>query len=320
MKLVILSALLISCLASTSVLSAQDSLLQSEIQKLVNSLIDDSSVSSEQKIKRYKALLQQENNKSDINNLLVLILNEVIVREMGKIGDYAKIKAIFETSEFLKDINKDKENIHFYVDFLAATANAYLKLQEYAGAKKVIVELETYLSLYDLTDMVKARVLVLAGQLHIMTGEYKEGLAKFRLTIEVVEKSTSFSDLNKLKRLSSALGNISNTYHILGDYKNAIKYNNRAIENSGNSLDPKHMVVYKHNIASSYLELLEWDKALNTATLASQQAKEIDRNIYFAQSNEVIARALHGLGKCAEAIEMTRTSIDTYKKTITPKR
>jgi hypothetical protein len=80
------------------------------------------------------------------------------------------------------------------------------------------------------------------------------------------------------------------------------------------------MVVYKHNIASSYLELLEWDKALNTATLASQQAKEIDRNIYFAQSNEVIARAQHGLGKSAEAIEMTRTSIDTYKKTITPKR
>ncbi|MFT6087635.1 MAG: diguanylate cyclase (GGDEF)-like protein [Glaciecola sp.] len=74
------------------------------------------------------------------------------------------------------------------------------------------------------------------------------------------------------------------------------------------------MVVYKHNIASSYLELLEWDKALNTATLASQQAKEIDRNIYFAQSNEVIARAQHGLGKSAEAIEMIRTSIDTYKK------
>jgi diguanylate cyclase (GGDEF)-like protein len=73
-------------------------------------------------------------------------------------------------------------------------------------------------------------------------------------------------------------------------------------------------VGYKHNIASSHLELLEWQEALNIAALASQQAKEIERYILFAQSNEIIARAKQGLGKSAEAIELIRTSIDTYKK------
>ena len=63
MKLVLLSALLISCLASTSVLSAQDSLLQSEIQKLVNSLKESTNFSSEQKIEKYKVLLQKRKYK-----------------------------------------------------------------------------------------------------------------------------------------------------------------------------------------------------------------------------------------------------------------
>jgi diguanylate cyclase (GGDEF)-like protein len=314
MKLVLLSALLISCLASTSVLSAQDSLLQSEIQKLVNSLKESTNFSSEQKIEKYKVLLQKENTKSDLNNLPILILKEAIVTEMFQLGRYGEIINLFETSGFLRNINKTNENAHFYVNLLTATADAYLNLQEYDSAKNVIAELEAYLSMYEVTEETKAAVLMTVGQFHVMTGEYKDGLAKLRLTMEVVEKSSGFSEESKLKKISAALSYISNTYFILGDYKNAIKYNKRIIETAGNSLAPKHMVVYKHNIASSYLELLEWDKALNTATLASQQAKEIDRNIYFAQSNEVIARAQHGLGKSAEAIEMIRTSIDTYKK------
>jgi diguanylate cyclase (GGDEF)-like protein len=314
MKLVLLSALLISCLASSSVLSAQESLLQSETQKLVNSLREDISLSSEQKIEKYKVFLQKENTKSDLNNLTILILNEAIVTEMGKIGDYAEVKALFETSGFLKDINKTNENVHFYVNFLRTTADAYLKLQEYDSAKKVIAELQYYLSLYEVTDETEAHVLMLIGQFHVMKGEYKEGLEKFKLTMQLVGESSSFSNINKLKKISSALSYIGNTYHMLGDYKNAIKYYESAIDKASNSLDAIYILVYKHNIASSHIELLEWQEALDTATFASQQAKETNRTIYFAKSNEVIARAQHGLGKSVEAIKMIRTSIDTYKK------
>jgi diguanylate cyclase (GGDEF)-like protein len=314
MKLVLFWALLISCLAFPSVLSAQNRLLQFETQKLVNSVKETDSLSSEHKITKYKALLSEENKKSNLNNLLILILSEAITTEMGQIGAYAEITALFETSVFLNDINIDNENIHFYVDFLESTANAYLKLQEYDSAKKVITELQSYIFLYKATDETKTKVLMLVGQFHVMTGEYKEGLAKFRLTMQLVKESSVFSDVKKLKKISDALSYIGNTYYILGDYKNAIKYNERAIESASNTSDPIYMVVYKHNIASSHLELSEWQEALNMATLASQQAKETNRNIYFAKSNEVIARAQHGLGKSVQAIKTIHTSIDTYKK------
>ena len=314
MKLGFFGALLISFLALPPVLSAQDGLLQPETQKLVNSLKESTDLSSEQKIKKYKSLLLQENKKGSVNTLLILILNDAIVSEMLQIGLYAEMKQIFETSGFLKDINKTNENVNFYINFLRATADAYLNLQEYDSAKKVIAELESYLFLYKVTDQTKAKVLLLTGQFDVMTGEYKGGLAKLRLTMEVVEKSQTFSNVNKLREISAALSYIGNTYYILGDFENAIKYNQRAIENAGNSLAPKHLAVYQHNIASSHLELLDWQEALNTATLASQQAKETNRNIYFAKSNEVIARAQHGLGKNVEAIKIIQTSIDTYKK------
>jgi tetratricopeptide (TPR) repeat protein len=238
MKLVLLSALLISCLASSSVLSAPDSLLQSETQKLVNSLKESTNFSPEQKIKKYKALLQKENTKSDLNNLTILILNEAIVTEMGRVGNHVEVTTIFKKYNFLDDINKNNQNTHFYVDFLAAVANSYLNLQEYDNAKKVLEELHTYLYLSDISDITKARVFMLIGQLHVMTGEYKDGLAQFRLTMEVVEKSIIFSGLSKLERVSAALSGIGNTYFILGDYKNAIKYNERAIENANDLLGP----------------------------------------------------------------------------------
>lgn len=313
MKIVFFGALLISCLALPTVLSAQDSLLQSETQKLVNSLQESTNFSSEQKIIKYKALLLQENKKSNLNSLPILILNEAIVTEMFQIGLYGEITNLFESSDFLKNINKTNESIQFYVNLLTATADAYLNLQEYDSAKNVIAELEAYLSIYDVTEETEADVLMTVGQFHVMTGDYKDGLAKLRLTMEIVEKSSGFSKENKLKKISAALSYIRNTYFILGDYKNAIKYNERIIETAGNSLAPKQMVVFQHNIASAYLELEEWQKALNMAALASQQAKEIDRNIYFAKSNEIIARAQHGLGKSAEAIEIIQTSIKTYR-------
>jgi diguanylate cyclase (GGDEF)-like protein len=313
MKLAFFGALLITCLALPTVLSAQDNLLHSETQKLVDSLKESTTFSSEQKITKYKTLLLQENKESNLNSLSILILNGAIVSEMFQIGRYGEITSLFESTDFLKNINITNENIQFYVNLLTATADAYLNLQEYDSAKNVIAELEAYLSIYDVTEETEADVLMTVGQFHVMTGDYKNGLAKLRLTMEIVEKISGFSKENKLKKISAALSYISNTYFILGDYKNAIKYNERVMETAGNSLAPKQMVVFQHNIASAYLELEEWQKALNMAILASQQAKKIDRNIYFAKSNEIIARAQHGLGKSAEAIEIIQTSIKTYR-------
>jgi len=314
MKLVFFTALLISCFIFSPTLSAQLSSSQSETQQLVNSLRNDAGLSSETKITAYEVLLEKEKLKKSVNNAAVLILNEALVAEMTQIGSYVEIKTIFETAEFLNDLNKKNENINIYVKLLSTTVNAYLMLQEYDNAKNLIAEFETYLSSYDITDLNKGNVFLDAGQLYISTGEYKDGLNMLRLAMQTFEKSGSLSEINKRKKISFVLSYIGNTYYTLGDFKNAIKYHEKGNDKAGNLSSPANIVVYNHNIASSQLELSEWEQALNTATLASQQAQNIESAVFVAFSNEIIARAKHGLGQSAEAIETIQASIATYKQ------
>jgi diguanylate cyclase (GGDEF)-like protein len=314
MKLVLFTTLLINCLALSPSFSAQDGLSQSETRQLVKSLKDETSLSSKKIITELKELLQRESTKSDLNSPLILVLNEAILTKMRHVESHAEIKTIFEKFGSLAKINITNENINLYASMLVTGANAHLNLQEYDDAKNVIVELQSYLSLYELTGLNEAQIFMLAGQLHIVSGEYEVGLAKLRLGMEVIQRNPSFDEVDKRKRLSEALSYIGNTYYTLGDYKNAIKYNYLAIDKGGDFLYSSHLAAYTHNIASSHLELLEWDQALNTATLASQKAKETNRFMYLALSNEVIAPAQHGLGKSVEAIEIIHTSIQTYKE------
>jgi diguanylate cyclase (GGDEF)-like protein len=314
MKPVLFTILLISGLAMSPSLSAQDSLSSSETRQLVSSLRGNTSLSSSQIIIKLKKILQQENTKSDVNLQLTLVLNEAIAFRMVHIGNYAEVKKLFEESPSLTNVKETDENINIYISFLVITANAYLSLQEYDDAKSVIAKLQSYLPLYEMSDFNRYTLLMAAGQFSIVTGAYKAGLDKIRLAMGVIEKSSSLSQVYKLRSISGALSYIGNTYYSLGDYKNAIKYNAIALDKGGDFLPPEQFAVLKHNIASSHLELFDWDLALSAAKLASQKAKENDRSVYFALSNEVIARAQHALGRSAEAIEILRTSIQTYKE------
>lgn len=314
MKRMLLTTLLIGCLILPLAISAQISSSQSTANQLVNSIRDDTSLSSEQKITQFNKLLQTENAKIDLNSTTILILKQATLREMLKLGAYVEIKTLFETPNFLKGFNKTNKNINTYVRLLRSAVNAYLMLQEYDNAKNLIAELRPYFTLYDVTDVNKAHVFMGAGQLSVRTGEYKDGVSMLLLAMQTFGKSSSLSEENKRKKISITLSYVGHTYFTLGDYKNAIKYYERSIDKAADLLEPLDITIYNHNIALSQLELFEWEQALNTATLASQQAKDVGSDVFVAFANEIVSRAKHGLGKSMEAIKIIDGSIGTYKK------
>jgi diguanylate cyclase (GGDEF)-like protein len=314
MKRVLLTTLLIGCLLSPLALSAQISSSQSKASQSVNLIRDDTSLSSANKIIAYEALLNKEKIKEDLNDIAILVFNEALLVELLKVGRYVKITTLFKTFIPLENINKTNKTIDSYLPLLRSVANAYLNLEEFDRAKVLLTEMQSYLSLYDITYVNKAYFFLAAAQLSIRTEDYKEGLIMLGQAMKAFEESESLSDINRSKRISTVLSYIGNTYYTLGDYKNAIKYYERGHDKADNLLSPTNMLIYNNNIASSQLALSQWEQALKSATVASQQAKAIDNHVYFASSNETAARANHGLGKSAEAIEIIHKSIYTYKE------
>ena len=314
MKLLALIALSIGFLCIPSSLLAQVNSAQSETRQSVKSIQDSVLLSREQKLNALNALLQQENTKSDLNSDSILILKTNIARLMKSLGQLDEIRALFETSDFLKDLNKTNDNINEYFDFLTLTANAYMRTGEYNNAKKLIAELQSYLPSYEITDKHQVVLFLAAASLHVRKREYIEGVAILQRAIEIIENSSSFSEKNKLQRASIALSYIGNIYYALGAYNNAIKYYERAIDKLDRFPSLDNIVAYNHNIASAKLELSEWEKAFEIATLASQQAQDHKKEGFFAYATEIIARAQHGLGNSAEAIKKMHTAIDIYRK------
>ncbi|WP_026843656.1 tetratricopeptide repeat-containing diguanylate cyclase [Brumicola pallidula] len=314
MKRVLFTTLLVSCLISPLVFSVQISSSQSKANQLVDLIKDDTSLSSANKITAYEALLNKEKIKEDLNDIATLVFNEALLVEMLKVGSYVEITTLFKTFIPLENVNKTNENINIYVRLLRSAINAYLMLQKYDNAKKLIAELQPYFSLYDVTDVNKAHVFMGAGQLNVRTGKYKDGVSMLLLAMQTFGKSSSLSEENKRKKISTTLSYVGHTYFTLGDYKNAIKYYEKSIDKAGDLLEPLDITIYNHNIALSQLELFEWEQALNTATLASQQAKDVGSDVFVAFANEIISRAKHGLGKSTEAIKIIDGSIGTYKK------
>lgn len=304
----------IGLLLMPTLLLAQTNSLQAETRQLLNLVRDNTNLSHAQKIVEYEALLEKENNKSPLNNAEILLLNYLIVNEMKQQGDYAKIKALFETLNFLNDINKSKENINSYVRLLTISANAYLMLHEYDHASKLIAETEPLISSEYIKEDTKFSFFMTAGQFNVMIKKYKDGIRMLRLALKAVEDNPNLNEIEKPIKLSSVFSHIGNTYYELHDYENAVKYYERVKKQIANSPPSTKTLVLNHNMASSKLELSQWEEALNTATLAAEQAQSIKSDVFFASSNEIIARSQHGLGRSAEAIESIRASINIYKE------
>lgn len=300
MKLLIFITLLISILAFSPRLSAQATTSQNEVNQRVTSLQKSAGLSTIQKKVVLQKLLQNETQSTqrDLNIPITLILNDALLAEMRSSSE---IIILFESFELLNDANKTNENINDYVNVLLLASSAYLKLQDYDNAEKLITEVESYLPLFTLENSKKGRFYMAAGQLAVRRGKYKDGLTMLKLAVQVFEQNTHPAKTDKRGNISLVYNYIGATYASLGDHKNAIKY----YEKMKNP--------FRNNIAEAQLELLNWEQALKNGLLAEQQAQNIEWDEGIASANQIMARANHGLGKTAEAIEFMQVVIDTYK-------
>lgn len=132
--------------------------------------------------------------------------------------------------------------------------------------------------------------------------------------MDYYEESESLSVLNKRKKITVALIYIGNTYYTMADYENAIKFYEKGLSKVGDDADPIDIVAANHNIALCKLNLGEYHEVIDVASFAAQKALAIESDMFYAFSNELIARAKYGLGEVIQAIDTIQVSTAIYKE------
>jgi diguanylate cyclase (GGDEF)-like protein len=295
--------LFVASLLVSSLITAKESTPDYLPCQSTNATIDESNLSYEQKLSKYTALLDTHMKKVDKDTNAILCDYQQIFQLYRSTERDHEIKKLYEVSNFLQTYDATDENANNYVSTILRVVRAYLKLKEIENASSLINDIQSYFSLSTISDLNKYSFYMATGQAQITEGKYKDGMTSHRHALKLIQNSIDISDSDRSKRLVHVNAGIGNAYWELGDYKNAIKHYE------------KHDTVYNlHNIALAQLELSEWGQALMSATAASKMAQQQGSNLYWANSNVLIARAKHQLGQTAEAIEIIKEPISILKK------
>jgi len=262
--------------------------------------VDESNLSIEEKLAKYTALLDTHIMKTDLDTDGILCVYQQIFLLYASTRRDHEIKKLYEASGFLQTFVVTNENINIYAPPILRVLKTYLILKEFDNASNLISKIDSYFSLKNMNTLNKYAFHMATGQVHIMKGKYKDGMTSFRLALKLIQNSIDISDGDRLEKIARVNQYIGNTYWELGDYKNAIKQYKK-------SDTPDNL----HNIALSQFELSEWERALISATAASKKAQQQGKNVYWAYSNVIIARAKHKLGQTAEAIQIIQKPIST---------
>jgi len=264
---------------------------------------DESNLSNEEKLSKYTALLDTHMMKAHLDTDGILCIYQQIFQLYRSTERFHEIKKLYEASNFLQTFVATDENVNNYAPTILYVVNTYLKLKQIDNATRLINDIQSYFSLSNISDLDMYSFHMATGQAQVIAGKFKDGINSHILALKLIQGSTSISDDDRSKKLVQVNSGIGNTYWELGDYKNAIKHYE------------KHDTVYNlHNIAEAQLELSQWEQALISATAASKMAQQQGSNIFWANSNVLIARAKHQLGQTDEAIETIKESISILKK------
>jgi diguanylate cyclase (GGDEF)-like protein len=265
--------------------------------------IDELNLSDEQKLSKYTALLDTQMIKVEKDTNAILCAYQKIFLFYKTTDRDHEIKKSYEATNFLRTFVPTDENVTNYAPAILRVVYAYLKLKEIDSATRLINDIQSYFSLSNISDLDMYSFHMATGQAQVIAGKFKDGINSHILALKLIQGSTSISDDDRSKKLVQVNAGIGNTYWELGDYKNAIKHYE------------KHDTVYNlHNIALAQLELSQWEQALISATAASKMAQQQGSNLFWANSNVLIARAKHQLGQTDEAVETIKESISILKK------
>ena len=267
-----------------------------------NSTVDGSTLSNDEKLSKYTALLNTHMMKASIDTDSVLCIYQHMFLLYTSTRRDHEIKKLYEASRFLQTFVATNENINNYAPSILRVVKTYLTLKEFDNASNLINNIQPYFSLRDISDLNRFSFHMATGQIQIMAGKYKDGMSSFQLALKLIKSSVDVSDSDRSKKTAQVNQYIGNTYWELGDYKNAIKHYKK--HETADNL---------HNIALSQLKLSEWEQALISATSASNKAQQQENTLYWAYANIVIARAKHQLGETAEAIQIIKEPISTLR-------
>lgn len=102
----------------------------SEASRLVEALRFNATLSSDQKILKYKTLIKKQSNKSIPNRHLLLNVNEAIMSDMIIVGRYGEVKKVSKQVNFSQAVQAIDENPNIYGKLVCCVAIAYVMLQE----------------------------------------------------------------------------------------------------------------------------------------------------------------------------------------------
>ncbi|MBL7103827.1 MAG: tetratricopeptide repeat protein [Bacteroidales bacterium] len=160
-------------------------------------------------------------------------------------------------------------------------------------------------------------------EINNIIGQSYYELAQYNLALEYFNKDIHLFKLsNDLEYLATAYNNIALTYSYLGNYKNALEYNRKAIAICEKVLEPNHplLATSYNNIAITYIDLGNYEKALeyfqNAITIREEVLEPDHPNIATSYNN--IANTFHHLGNYKKALEYNLKANDIWEKVLKP--
>lgn len=99
----------------------------------------------------------------------------------------------------------------------------------------------------------------------------------------------------------SAYGNLAIVYQNTGDFEKSLDYSFKSLENANSN--ERYIARNYINIATSYTNLKQWNKAIEYAEQANQLSYKISDNRYILKSNNILAMSYANMGSYQQAYD-----------------
>ncbi len=277
----------------------------------------NSSASHDDKVSAYQQLLLE--NDDDFSTTMYIY--DALLLEHLDLGNYYQVKALFSELDFSKLTGVNEADNNVFVKLNTHVINALLMLQEYEHAQTLILRILPFSEMPYISNLNKGNMFLAAGQYYVRSSSFKKGLKAFSQAEKAFTKSAQLAvtqtregeksqlELEATSKLTTTVFYVGNTYFTMGDYEKAVEYYSRGLAQLGARAELEDLVVYNHNIALCLLYLEQWELSIQNAALASDFAKDINSDVFYAFTQEIIARARHGLGQTVEAISILQTQV-----------
>lgn len=132
---------------------------------------------------------------------------------------------------------------------------------------------------------------------------------------ELAERALRIAEASQSKKQKiRAYQNIGALYAISGDYSNALRYDNLALQNSMDDRDSANLSMDYNNVANDYYDLGEYDEAYFYFTQSYRVARAINDSLRMAIALHNVGRVFKELGQHDRALEHLSLSLNMSRE------